>query len=295
MTIVVRRRVPNHLIPDQEGANRYLPWVIAVMVFLGALAIAVSATLNRAVFYVEDNVRGSITVELPAVAGDQDARVKRALILLRSTAGVISARPLEKGEMVALLEPWLGRGNVSDELPIPQLIDIKLDEDYPADIVFLEQRLQKEVPGARVDDHQFWLGKFSRFSAIVQWLTLGAIGLVIATIAIVVVFSAHAALASHRAIVELLHLIGAHDQFVAQHFQRSALMLGLKGGLLGTLIAGIVIAVLWQSVGNILPQTSSWTANLILIGLLVLLPLVAAFTASITVRLAVMRKLRRMP
>jgi len=292
---MIGRRIPNQLIPDHEGASRYLPWVIAVMVFLGALAIAVSATLNRAVNYVEDNVRGSVTVELPAMSGDQQARTGRAVALLRSTAGVISVRPLKKGEMVALLEPWLGRGNVSDDLPIPQLIDVTLDKDYPADMTFLEQRLQKEVPGARVDDHQHWLGKFSRFSGIVQVLTFGAIILVITTIAIVVVFSAHAALASHRSIVELLHLIGAHDQFVAQHFQRSALMLGLKGGVIGISAAALAIAVIWQSVSAILPATEDWLSNAILIILLVLLPIVAALAASLTVRLAVMRTLKRMP
>jgi cell division transport system permease protein len=292
---MIGRRVPNQLIPDHEGASRYLPWVIAVMVFLGALAIAVSATLNRAVNYVEDNVRGSVTIELPAMSGDQQARTDRAVVLLRSTAGVISVRPLKKSEMVALLEPWLGRGNVSDDLPIPQLIDVTLDKDYPADMIFLEQRLQKEVPGARVDDHQLWLGKFSRFSTIVQVLTLGAIILVISTIAIVVVFSAHAALASHRSIVELLHLIGAHDQFVAQHFQKSALMLGLKGGVIGISAAAVAIAAIWQSVSGILPETENWLSNIILIILLVLLPVVAAFAASLTVRLAVMRTLKRMP
>lgn len=292
---MIGRRVPNQLIPDHEGASRYLPWVIAVMVFLGALAIAVSATLNRAVNYVEDNVRGSVTIELPAMSGDQQARTDRAVVLLRSTAGVISVRPLKKSEMVALLEPWLGRGNVSDDLPIPQLIDVTLDKDYPADMIFLEQRLQKEVPGARVDDHQLWLGKFSRFSTIVQVLTLGAIILVISTIAIVVVFSAHAALASHRSIVELLHLIGAHDQFVAQHFQKSALLLGLKGGVIGISAAAVAIAAIWQSVSGILPATESWLSNIILIILLVLLPVVAAFAASLTVRLAVMRTLKRMP
>jgi cell division transport system permease protein len=292
---MIGRRVPNQLIPDHAGASRYWPWGIAVMVFLGALAIAVSATLNRAVNYVEDNVRGSVTIELPAMSGDQQARTDRAVVLLRSTAGVISVRPLKKSEMVALLEPWLGRGNVSDDLPIPQLIDVTLDKDYPADMIFLEQRLQKEVPGARVDDHQLWLGKFSRFSTIVQVLTLGAIILVISTIAIVVVFSAHAALASHRSIVELLHLIGAHDQFVAQHFQKSALMLGLKGGVIGISAAAVAIAAIWQSVSGILPETENWLSNIILIILLVLLPVVAAFAASLTVRLAVMRTLKRMP
>ena len=36
------------LIPDSEGASRFLPWVVAVMVFFAALAGAVGLTLHQA-------------------------------------------------------------------------------------------------------------------------------------------------------------------------------------------------------------------------------------------------------
>jgi cell division transport system permease protein len=34
-------------------------------------------------------------------------------------------------------------------------------------------------------------------------------------------------------VIEVLHLIGANDSFIAAHFQRHFLQLGLKGGLIG--------------------------------------------------------------
>ncbi len=291
----MQRRGPNQLIPDYDGAARYLPWVIAVMVFLGALAIAVSASLNQAVNHVENNVRGTITVELPAVGAESEARTKRALALLRSTAGIVAVEALKHDDMVALLEPWLGSGNVTSDLPIPQLIDVTLDQDYPADLGFLSQRLQKEVPGARIDDHQVWLGKFTQFAQVVRWLTLGAIALVVMTITVVVMFSARASLASHRAIVELLHLIGAHDKFIAEHFQKSALKLGLKGGLIGLVFAGLVIVSLSYLVVGLLPGATTVSSYLLLAASLVMLPLVAAAVSALTVRLTVMWALKRMP
>jgi cell division transport system permease protein len=42
-------------------------------------------------------------------------------------------------------------------------------------------------------------------------------------------------------VIEVLHLIGAKDNFIATHFQRHFLNLGLKGGLLG---GGTAIALL---------------------------------------------------
>src|SRR5262249_54134937 len=38
---------------------------------------------------------------------------------------------------------------------------------------------------------------------------------------------------TNRPVIEVLHLIGAKDSFIAAHFQRHFLQLGLKGGLIG--------------------------------------------------------------
>jgi Cell division protein len=38
---------------------------------------------------------------------------------------------------------------------------------------------------------------------------------------------------TNRPVIEVLHLIGAKDSFIAGHFQRHFLLLGLEGGLIG--------------------------------------------------------------
>jgi cell division transport system permease protein len=40
-------------------------------------------------------------------------------------------------------------------------------------------------------------------------------------------------MATNRPVIEVLHFIGAKDNFIARHIQRHFLMLGLKGGLIG--------------------------------------------------------------
>jgi cell division transport system permease protein len=40
-------------------------------------------------------------------------------------------------------------------------------------------------------------------------------------------------MATNRPIVEVLHFIGAQDRFIAGHFQRHFLVLGLEGGTIG--------------------------------------------------------------
>jgi cell division transport system permease protein len=64
-----------------------------------------------------------------------------------------------------------------------------------------------------------------------------------------VVFATRAAIATNRPVIEVLHLIGAKDSFIARHFQQHFLQLGLKGGLIGggSAIALFVLAELTSS------------------------------------------------
>jgi cell division transport system permease protein len=48
-----------------------------------------------------------------------------------------------------------------------------------------------------------------------------------------VTFATRGAIATNRPVVEVLHFIGAPDSFIAGHFQRHFLWLGLKGGAIG--------------------------------------------------------------
>ena len=65
------------------------------------------------------------------------------------------------------------------------------------------------------------------------WLVLGVLSLVLLATVLSVMFATRAAMATNRPVIEVLHLIGAKDSFIAAHFEQHFLQLGLKGGLLG--------------------------------------------------------------
>jgi cell division transport system permease protein len=62
---------------------------------------------------------------------------------------------------------------------------------------------------------------------------LAVLALMIAATVLSVTFATRAAMATNRPVIEVLHLIGAKDNFIAGHFQRHFLLLGLKGGVIG--------------------------------------------------------------
>ena len=57
------------LIPDDEGAGRFLPWVVAVMVFFAALASAAGMSLQQATGAWRQDLANTLTAELPAAGG----------------------------------------------------------------------------------------------------------------------------------------------------------------------------------------------------------------------------------
>ncbi len=287
---------------EADPSHRYLPWVIAVMVYLAALALAGALALDAAVSRWGQGLRGVLTVQIPAPEGDQGAERDRgaagraaALEVLRATPGVVQATALSRDQLAALLEPWLGPGNLSPELPIPDLIDVRLAPDAELDLEALAHRLEAAAPGAQLDDHKLWLDKVIRLSRWFQLLAAAVVLLIAAAGMAIIVFTTRAGLAVHHDVIEVLHLIGAWDSYIARQFQTDALMMGLRGGFMGLALAALTLFVLSRAAatleGGFLPALTlgvgGWAA-------LAAMPLIAGLIATLTARATVMRALQRM-
>ena len=290
------RRSGSDLQLEKDTGSRFLPWAIAVMVFLATLALAGGLGLSSAVAGWGRSVEGRMTAQIGEAKGTPGAaRVDAAVKLLATTPGVKLARVMSRAEVDALLDPWLGKQNLTPDLPIPTLIDVKLVPGAQVDSVALGARLAEAVPGARLDDHKTWLMPLVRLARVLQALAVGVVLLVgLATVAMVV-FATRAGLAVHRDVIEVLHLIGAHDGYIAQQFQRHTLRLALAGGVPGLLAAAAALFVLRTlSEGlqaALLPHVAlgagGWAG-------LVLVPLIAVLLAVLTARYTVLGTLRRM-
>jgi cell division transport system permease protein len=160
----------------------------------------------------------------------------------------------------------------------------------------LRRRLTQIAPGTVLDDHQSWLGKLLDVARSVQLVAILVVGLVGASAVTMVIFATRMGLSVHGRVIELLHLIGAQDSYVARQFQAHALRLALRGGVLGLLLAVLTVVVVANLLGRgdvlgipeLTPLSIEWS-------LLPLLPLVVAVIAMITARLTVLRTLGRMP
>lgn len=280
----------------ERAGGSLLPWVIAVMVYLSGLALAGAVSVNGAVTAWTSDLGRQLTVQVVAAdADEQDAEAAAALALLSSTPGVEVARQLEADQMAALLEPWLGAGNVSADLPLPVLIEVTLLPGRTINSDALAQQLRDVAPGATLDTNEQWLGRLHAVAAMVQGTALAIVALIMLATVAIVIFGTHAGLAAHRQTIETLHIIGARDGLIAREFQTRFLRLGLKGGLIGILFAGLTLYVARRLVdslgGGILERMTLAPTDGIL---LVVLPVAAGVIAMLTARLTVLRALSRM-
>ncbi|MDP6574191.1 MAG: cell division protein [Rhodospirillales bacterium] len=282
---------------DRDGLSRFLPWLVAFMVYLAALALAGTLVLNTLAARWDRDVSGTLTVQIPPGAGprDDDERLRATLALFRDLPGVAYAEPLDQGRLMALLEPWLGGMEATADLPLPQLIDVSLTSDAKLDVAALSRRLAAAVPGATIDDHSIWLARLVRMVRAVEALAGAILVLIGASTVGTVVFTTRTGLAVHQEAIEVLHLTGAQDAYIARQFASRAMALGLRGGVAGLALAvPTLLGIGFLSArleAGLLPQLTLFAEHWLA---LAALPLAAALIAMLTARYTVMRTLARM-
>ena len=283
---------------ERDPANRYLPWIIALMVYLATLAVAGAFALGATAAQWRGAQSDRLTIQLPPpdspASGDQRAAL--VIDILRSTAGVATVRRLDRRELVGLLEPWLGTANITPGLPLPDLIDVTVERGAKPDLDALARRLETAAPGATLDDHGRWMGRLATAASAVQALALMLTALIAGAAAANVMVATRASLAVHRETIELLHLIGAQDGFVARGFGRRALVLGLRGGLIGLGLAGLTYLLLQRATSGLdAPLLPRLDWSLVSLATLAALPLASAAIAMLTARFTVLRALAKLP
>ncbi len=281
----------------RDATGRFLPWIIALMVYLASLSLAAALMLSDLAGRWDTGLSGTLAVQVSPIAGRDAApletRVQSALKVLSDLPAVADARALTPAESRALLEPWLGDGALVAELPVPVLIDVRLAPGADSGAV---ARALAAVPGVGVEDPGAWLQDLRRLAATVQWVAAIVVLLIGGAAVAAVIFAASAGLAVHRSEVELLHVIGASDIYITAQFQRHVVRLTALGGGIGLALALLTLLGLdWAARGLQAAMLPRLTLSAFEWMLLPLVPLGAATLAALTARFTVMRALERLP
>jgi cell division transport system permease protein len=291
---------PGDIIPRSAAPLRTLIAVMAVMCFLAVLAVGAMLLINRAVSQWASGLSSEVTVQVPQLSTrDMDADLAALTELLQQQAGVKAVTVLDRSAGEKLLAPWIGEDGL-DALPIPRLVRVVVDEKHAPDFVALEASLQQAVPTARLDTHRRWETELRRMASTLTLLSTLVLMLISVSAIAMVIFASRAVLEANRDVVEVLHIAGADDNFIASEINRRFMATGLLAGVIGLAGGFLMFLALgyWGVTENngvasaarglfFLPEEGDWRS----LSWFLLVPLAATVLALITSRLTLRRML----
>ncbi len=272
------------LLPREDAREAALFFVVCALCFLAVF----SGLVARAAYAAADAWTSEVTGEITVRVRGPEADTQRAVDIIAKTGGIASAHVLTREESEQLLKPWLGAAGIPAGLQLPRLIAA---EGAAGAGEAVAAALRQANINATVDDHETWSADAKRATDTIGLVALSAVVLLGATGVAVIAFATHATMLARRDIVELLHLSGAKDDFIAGLFERRFLMLGVQAGALGALLAFGTTAFILFAVRQtdeqvwLLPQLSLSLADGLILGLSPLIAGAASmFAANVTVK-----------
>ena len=263
-------------------ADRMVPFLVAAMAFLAALALAGwtgAASLTR---HWESGAGATLTVQVPRPAepataasgtnasgtnasgtaapgtaapgtnpsstnapGTSDPGTRLAAVVrqLKETPGVESAQTLSDDQLNALLSPWLGTDMKDLTVSIPAVVSVHLS-GTAVDLNALSARLTEHAPGTVLEDHAAWAGRLGALARSLQ-LCSGLVLLIVTLVtAAVIAVATRSGLAARRDAVMIVYQLGATDGYIAQRFAMRAATLASVGGAIGGVFALPVLFML---------------------------------------------------
>ena len=281
----------------KDDTNRFLPWLIAFMSLLAILSVAGFLLLKQISDLFEYNSSDTMTIQVPS--GNSEKRTSKKITqiinILQETDGIKGVSLVPKTEVIELLKPWLGSISKSQTLPLPQIIDIQIDRRSGITPEKINNVLTIIVPDITVDDHSIWLIGLVKALQSAEITALFILLLIIFVIIGTVIFTTRTGMGIHKQTIEVLHFVGAHDDFIARQFAIRGLVVGLQGGLIGFFFAIPILYLFDHLLQNLeegfLPKAE---VNIFVwLSVALVVPIISSIT-MLTARGTVLKSLKKM-
>ena len=282
------------LLPTSDAREAALFFVVGALCFLAALAALTTRGTYTAAKAWGAQIEGEVTIQL---LGSDRRSAQAAADALGDIAGVKDARVLSHEEANDALEPYFGTGGMPAGLPQPLIIVVEaVNGDGTALVTPIETLLAGRGLDAAVSANWQYSSDVEGLLRVLRMIALGVVCLLSATAIAVIAFATHAALLARRDIVDVLHLSGAEDRYIAGLFERRFWLLALQAGAGGALAALMVTALIVFSGSNagdveaqLLPRLSLdfWDFVILLVT-----PIAAGLAARMAARITVMASLK---
>ncbi|MBR1825283.1 MAG: hypothetical protein IJ770_01700 [Alphaproteobacteria bacterium] len=235
----------NEITVEDEDTSLFMYVLSSIYMYLFVVVLAMVMAIHAMVNNWEKDIVGAITVQVSPVEDENkkidtektEQAVNQVLQYMENVSGVKSVHVLDDKSIEKLMTPWLGNKIDVGTLPIPKLLDVQLDTDEALNYDEITQGLHKLTPNASIDNHRLWLNRLLKFAGSLNTLALAVLIMVIAICAFSIYYSARTSLNININSIEILHIIGAQDDYIARQYARSYGKIGFFAGIIGLMFA----------------------------------------------------------
>ena len=280
-----------------EHTSLFLQIIISIAIFIFAITLSGVLAIDSMIYSWNKSILGSLTVQIipslnldkTQVKDELDLMENKAVDFLKSVNGIIKVTPLTEDQLGMLLNPWLGDDVLISELPVPRIIDVKIDPKSDIDFDQLAKDLSNVSPLASIDNHKIWLNRLIAFADGIKMIASTILILIALITSGAIFYTTKMSLNLQNNVIEILHIIGAKDTYIAQQYAKHMGKIGLSGGLIGIIFVLptiFFISNLAKAIeGGIISETTLSIADwLIILSLPALSTGIAILTAYYTVK-----------
>ena len=299
--LVTGRRGEINTEDDDTSAFMYVLTSIYMYLFIVVLAIVMA--INAMADSWKKDIMGSVTVQIIPVE-DENKHVdaektleqqNKVLQYIENLSAVASAKALDTQTIEKLMTQWLGNKVNISSLPIPALLDVKLKPNSELNYDEVTRGLRQVSEYASIDNHRLWLNRLLKFAASLKNIAITVLLMVIGICAFSIYYSTRTSLGININSIEILHIIGAKDDYIARQYARNFVKIGFFSGIIGLMAAIpsiILVAKYGVSTGSGLIKgaqlsTLAWS-------LIMTTPLFSALYAMIVSYFTVKKSLEKM-
>ncbi len=235
----------NEIPTENEESSLFMYVFTSIYMYLFIVILAIVLAINSMVGNWKTDIMGAITVQIIPVE-DENKRVdaektleqqNKVLQFMENLSAVESVKALDRPTLEKLMTPWLGNKVDISSLPIPVLLDVKLKPDAELNYDEVTRGLKTVSANASIDNHRLWLNRLIKFAASLKAIAISILAMVTGICAFSIYYSARTSLGINFNTIEILHIIGARDDYIAGQYAATYAKIGFFAGVIGLMVA----------------------------------------------------------
>lgn len=280
----------------KDDTQRIIPYVVALMVYLASIFLIAGVHINAGLTGWSASHKSTLSVKIKVANKEYEKTLDRTKNILKEVEEIKELRIISKNRMQQVLKKWTGTNIHYVQLDLPIWIDVEFrrNKNITADV--LQNMLEKELENVKVYDQSKWLGGSVHFMWNIKMFAFLMVLMILLVTIAVTGLAARIGLKLHQNIIDLLHSIGAEDDYIAKQFASNTFLITLRGTFIGVVFAWLTILLTRDLITNIdsrfLEYLHNDNINLLLLGVVMLITIVSSV---FSVKVTVMRTLSKMP